>query len=1328
MASRMQELNLNDSNSALVWIKSFKAIGRAKKWKDDKDSLEITDNFMGTCGLASLTKIMSIVAPLNVEDMPFADIEQAITSYLQPEKRLLIAERTKFYDERQKPTETITEFVARLREKSKFCEFDELKKAKSPQEEMIKMATVAGMFRKENQARVLEKMQMQDMNVPEIITFVQQLEQVAEFTKSSTSTSPSVANDIHYGNHNKGGNKHVKKTSFSSSRHRNSGSSTVTCHRCGKTGHMAKDCIKSLVVCFKCHRRGHYANECNFVGTRDSSDEENVNNKCDYTDIYSVEEVNGGALKNIHVVINHKDHTLLMQEDTGASCTIMSTRIWKKIGKPRLEKFKGRPLRSYDGTALKIIGTLSVLIEYRKRYDVLEVRVVESDKNFGLLGRDILDNQVHSVSSSPNSKETPSQLGCIRNAKATLRVPQGVKPIFCNSRDVALPLQKSVENELQRMLDMGVISPVPPGGSEWASPLVCARKPDNSVRICCDYKITINKYLLNDRYNTPDIEAIFSKLEGSKVFAKFDLKSAYWQIELDEESKKLTTINTTKGLYWFNRLPFGVKTASSIFQRVIENVCLGLDGVIVYQDDILVYASNDDELKLRSERLLQRLNKRNVSINWTKSVRSAESVTFLGHVISADGIRPDSRLVNKVLQISAPRTQKEVQRFIGLVNFYGNKIQNFARICEPINRLRRNGVPFSWGSEQQECFERLKGLLCSDLVVKPYSLRKELTLECDASEASVSAILSQEGDPVMYLSRTLNANERNYAVIEKEALAIVWAVKRAEKFLLGRTFTIRTDHRALEFIFGEHKSLPKHTSARIQRWAILMMGYDYNIEYVRGEDIPHVDALNRLNFAEEECNVELDCDLNESVYWTDECGVTWKDMVQETLSDRFLTGIKRRIQTGQWKNCSPAELQYKKNQAALSIENHVIILGTRPVVPRLLRNKIMETAHSSHFGMSTTKMVLKKNVWWPGMDRDVEEFVRHCETCRQKPKANTESHRHRWEAATRPFERIHVDWAQVPNIGIVLIIVDAFSGWPEAFVCLDRSSHPVKRVFQSLFARYGVPQQIVTDNAKEFIASDLLQWLSKVGAEALQTPQYHSCSNGLVERMVQTLKRVLRIYSIEKGDPHTFLQKVLMTYRSSRVTSSRGCTPSELFIGREMRNPLFVFDCHQMWYTSKPGRPSERCEFLVQNSERTAYVDCKGTVRLAHIDQLKEATGSNEREQEEVCNNDANNVATMDIDEDDDTTRLAVLPEAGNNTEIRNDDIDEVRMDGIDAEIQGGEIQNNAILRNVAEVQKNDTLVPKSQDNGVVVGEASNIRVGRRQRTTPKWMGDYVLN
>jgi hypothetical protein len=368
----------------------------------------------------------------------------------------------------------------------------------------------------------------------------------------------------------------------------------------------------------------------------------------------------------------------------------------------------------------------------------------------------------------------------------------------------------------------------------------------------------------------------------SLAVAKFDLKSAYWQLELSEDSKRLTTINTTKGLYWFNRLPFGVKTASSIFQRAMERVCSGLDGVIIYQDDILVYATDHTELKSRSEKLLQRLNKRNVTINWGKSVRCTDSITFLGHTISAAAVGADKRLVDKILKIAAPKTRKEVERFIGLVNFYGTMIANFAALCEPINRLRKNGTPFVWGEEQQRAFTTLKQLLCSGSVVRPYSLQKEVTLECDASESSIGAILSQEGHPVMYLSRTLNSNERNYAVIEREALAIVWALKRSEKFLLGRKFSIKTDHRALQYIFGTHKALPKHVSARIQRWAILLMAYDYDIQYVKGKDIPHVDAMSRLNFVFDE-NETIEESVDEGICWTDECGGTWKELVQETM-------------------------------------------------------------------------------------------------------------------------------------------------------------------------------------------------------------------------------------------------------------------------------------------------------------------------------------------------------------------------------------------------------------------------------------------------------------
>ena len=193
---------------------------------------------------------------------------------------------------------------------------------------------------------------------------------------------------------------------------------------------------------------------------------------------------------------------------------------------------------------------------------------------------------------------------------------------------------------------------------------------------------------------------------------------------------------------------------------------------------------------------------------------------------------------------------------------------------------------------------------------------------------------------------------------------------------MGRKFKIKTDHRALEYVFGEHKEIPKRTSARVQRWAIFLMGYDYQIEHIQGEKIPHVDALSRLHFQESLVN-EVE-ELQDGIHWNDECGIEWRQLQRESMVDKLTMELKRRIRDDNWSQCTPVENQYKKNATALSVVDGILILGTRPVVPRMIRSKVIETAHRSHFGMSTTKLLLKRNVWWPGMDRDVENYIRNC--------------------------------------------------------------------------------------------------------------------------------------------------------------------------------------------------------------------------------------------------------------------------------------------------------------------------------------------------------------
>ena len=255
--------------------------------------------------------------------------------------------------------------------------------------------------------------------------------------------------------------------------------------------------------------------------------------------------------------------------------------------------------------------------------------MVRSSKAFGLLGRDVLsllNSGTHLI-----EEEDGYQPGLpIKGYKARLRLKPGAVPIFAPCREPPLALEDDVNKEIDQMEKDRVISKVN-GGSQWASPLVVARKPNGKIRICVDYKITVNPHIMRDSCNAPPIETIFSKIGDCQFFAKFDLKAAFWQIELEENSKNLTTINTTRGLYQFNRLPFGLKTSSAIFQKSMLIICEHLEGIVVYQDDILVYGHTAEELKARVEKLLKRLHKKNVVINWDKSTRQCGETTFLGH-------------------------------------------------------------------------------------------------------------------------------------------------------------------------------------------------------------------------------------------------------------------------------------------------------------------------------------------------------------------------------------------------------------------------------------------------------------------------------------------------------------------------------------------------------------------------------------------------------------------------------------------------------------------------------------------------------------------------
>jgi len=376
-------LNLEDVDSAKTWLRAFRAMSRAQNWKDTDDCRTITDQFISRCGIASLQKVEFIVAPKELEELKFEEINTSILSFLQPKSRIVAAERYKFYQCRQKGNEPITEFVARLRKAAQTCSFDSLKTCSDPSEEMVLMGLVAGINDKAIQSLVIERMSSSVLTVSSVQDIVRNQELVQSFISSSRNQIQDTINSISNENRENSINSIAK----------NSKVNKIQCRYCG-SAHPPRSCPAYGKTCNNCGRQNHFSKAClqkKRVNAVEEVDIGYVNHH-----VFSINELIENILINGHVVP--------MQIDTGAGLSLLSSSLWQKIGSPSLSKYK-KALESYDGHVMKTIGVFQCEIERKNKFEVVNLVVVQSDKSFGLLGRDniqseVVDNVTQSVSHS----------------------------------------------------------------------------------------------------------------------------------------------------------------------------------------------------------------------------------------------------------------------------------------------------------------------------------------------------------------------------------------------------------------------------------------------------------------------------------------------------------------------------------------------------------------------------------------------------------------------------------------------------------------------------------------------------------------------------------------------------------------------------------------------------------------------------------------------------------------------------------------------------------------------------------------------------------------
>ncbi|KAK3102478.1 hypothetical protein FSP39_011646 [Pinctada imbricata] len=415
-------------------------------------------------------------------------------------------------------------------------------------------------------------------------------------------------------------------------------------------------------------------------------------------------------------------------------------------------------------------------------------------------------------------------------------------PITNRPYQVPFALRDSVRNEIKQMLKMDIIEP---SESPYASSIVVAKKPDGSLRICVDFR-KLNTITVFDAEPMPDPDEIFSKISKSQYFTKIDLCKGYWQIAMNPEHKDLTSFVTPDGLFRFKVMPFGLKNAPATFNRMMRVILKGLAYTDSFLDDILLHTETwvDHVTELRE--VFQRLREANLNAKPSKCVVAYKRLEYLGHTVGDGTITPNDKKLEAIRNAPRPETKKQIRSFLGLIGFYRKFVPNFAAVAVPLTDLTRKGVPnkFEWKLEHESAFQKLKSMLIHSPVLRLPDLSKTFIVRSDASDYGIGSVLLQEHDgnkfPVAYASKKLSVHERGYSVIEKECLAIVWALEKFQLYLYGRAFVIETDHQPLTYL-----SKAKVSNGRLMRWALFLQSYHFRCVSIKGSDNFGADFLSR---------------------------------------------------------------------------------------------------------------------------------------------------------------------------------------------------------------------------------------------------------------------------------------------------------------------------------------------------------------------------------------------------------------------------------------------------------------------------------------------------
>ena len=755
-------------------------------------------------------------------------------------------------------------------------------------------------------------------------------------------------------------------------------------------------------------------------------------------------------------------------------------------------------------------------------------------------------------------------------------------------RRMPFAVRQEVSKQLKRMQDAQVIQP---SKSPWASPVVLVRKRDGTHRFCIDYR-ELNSVTKPDTYPLPRIEDLLDQLGESHYFSTLDLSSGFWQIRIHPDSVEKTAFTTPQGLFEFRVMPFGLTNAPGVFQRLMQQVLMGLnpedgpDFVSVYIDDILVFSKTLEEHLLHLERVLKRIIDVGLKLKPAKCQFFRQEVEYLGHTITPLGLKTSNRHVTAVDQFPTPTHIREVRRFLGMVSYYRRFIPSFAKIAHPLHALTRKDAQFEWTHECQEAFETLKKQLISAPVLGYPRFDAPFVLETDASIDGLGAVLSQTQEdgklhPIAYASRALTPGEKNYGITDLETLAVVWSLSHFQSYLYGQKVTVFTDHSAVRAVLQNPGASGKHA-----RWWTKVYGSgiaDLNIIYRPGKENTKADALSRSPqcpapvFGEAETEIQVSAITGDTIddmlqMESDTTLSNPHSFAREQRKDEKINQVILFLETEKLPSDDKQARKIALQSSNFTIEDGVLYFldskhnhRKRAVVPGHLRERVMTEVHggpfSGHFSGNRLYNVLTRVWWWEGMYKDAVSHSKSCPDCAIAVGGGRPGRPPLQPIPVqRIFQIVGVDVMDLPRTERgnkhVLVFQDFLSKWPMVFPIPDQKTERiVKLLVEELVPFFGVPEALLSDRGTNLLSHLMKDICSMLGIEKLNTTAYHPQCDGLTERFNRTLKTMLRKHAAQYGAQwDTYLPGVLWAYRNTPHEAT-GEKPSFLLFGQDCRSP-----------------------------------------------------------------------------------------------------------------------------------------------------------------------------